>query len=227
MTAPRVFISMGTPYTSVYKDFRDELSRFLRESCDVDPRIIGVNEYPSGSPVEHIRSTMRNCAGVIIVAYERKYLEKGLEKRGAESSQTLEKRTYTTPWNHIESAIAYSLGLPLYIICQNGLTEEGLIESKVDWYVKHVDIHPGALSDRDLSESLRAWVKTRVIPRSKKSNVLPALSGRVKFAEMTPVEFWAFCVMLLGVFLLGSAIGPVQWLANWFHTIHGVDVLHH
>jgi hypothetical protein len=48
---------------------------------------------------------MNKCAGVIIVAYERKYLEKREEKRGAKSPNALEKRTYTTPWNHIESEI--------------------------------------------------------------------------------------------------------------------------
>jgi hypothetical protein len=109
---------MGTPYTAAYKQFREELETFLRDSCGVDPRIIGKNEYPSGNPLEHIRSKMRQCAGVIIVAYERKYLETGMEKRGAEAEhkeQKLENRIYTTPWNHIESAIAYSLGLPLYI----------------------------------------------------------------------------------------------------------------
>jgi hypothetical protein len=221
---------MGTPYTTVYAQFRDELETFLRDSCGVDPRIIGKNEYPSGSPLAHIRSVMRQCAGVIIVAYERKYVETGVEKRGAAAAQKIRDCSYTTPWNHIESAIAYSLELPLYILCQNGLSEEGLIESKIDWYVQHIDIAPGALLRPEVVESIRAWINTRVIPSSKKPNIsngqpniLNSLRGHVKFSEMTPLDLWSFIGMLTLVWLLGVAIGSrFPWLADWVHNIRNL-----
>jgi hypothetical protein len=224
MAPPRVFVSMGTPYTPVYAQFRDELESFLRDSCGVNPRIMGKNEYPSGSPLEHIRDVMRQCAGVMIVAYERKYVKSGVEKRGATAAQKIDNCSYTTPWNHIESAIAYSLELPLYIICQKGLSEEGLIESKIDWYVQHVDIAPGALSKPELIESIRAWINTRVIPASKKPNLLSSLRGHVKFSEMTPLELWSFVGMLVVVWLFGAATGSsFPWLADWAHTIHNLQ----
>ena len=116
METPRIFISMGTPYTEQYSQFRDELELFLRDTCKVDPRIIGKNEYPSGSPLEKIREVMRGCHGVLVVAYERKFLEAGIEKRGGAAPQQLNGLTYTTAWNHIESAMVFSFGLPLYII---------------------------------------------------------------------------------------------------------------
>ncbi len=223
MAPPRIFVSMGTPYTADASRFRDELEMLLRDRCGVDPRIIGKNEYPSGSPLAHIRSVMRECAGVIIVAYERKYLETGMEKRGGKSEHRLEKLTYTTPWNHIESAIAYSLELPLYIFCQNGLSEEGLIESKIDWYVQHVEIAPGALSRPEIFDSVRAWVNTRVIPRSKKRTIFESLRGLTKFSEMTPHELWAFFAMLAGVFALGAIASPyLVALANWAHVVHEI-----
>src|SRR5262245_35309084 len=111
MTTPRIFISMGTPYTDEYLQFRDGLEEFLRSSCMADPRIIDKHEYPLGSALEKIRDVMRTCHGVLVVAYERKYIEAGIEKRGSEKETRLEKLRYTTVWNHIESAIAYSLGL--------------------------------------------------------------------------------------------------------------------
>jgi hypothetical protein len=225
MATPRVFISMGTPYNQTYKDFRDGLESFLRDSCGVDPRIIGKNEYPSGSPLTHIRSVMRQCAGVIIVAYERKYLEAGVEKRGADSERKLENRTYTTPWNHVESAIAYSLDLPLYIICQKGLSEEGLIEDKIDWYVQYIDLKPEALSTPNLTGSIRSWVNSRVIPASKKSHLFDKLKGHAKFSEMTPLEVWSFIGMLVAVWLLGAATGPfVPWLTEWMHGVHSIQI---
>jgi hypothetical protein len=225
MAPPRVFISMGTPYTPIYRDFRDRLESFLRDSCGVDPRIIGKNEYPSGNPLSHIRSVMRECAGVIIVAYERKYLESGMEKRGADSPLKLENRTYTTPWNHIESAIAYSLGLPLYIICQRGLSEEGLIEDKIDWYVQYIDIHPEVLTSPELTNSIRNWIESRVVPQSRKPNLLAKFGGHVKFSEMTPLEVWSFIGMLVAVWLLGAATGSFfPWLTEWMHSVHSIQI---
>jgi len=224
MTLRRVFVSMGTPYNEDSKRFRDELETLLRDSCGVDPRIIGKNEYPSGSPLAHIRNTMRGCSGVIIVAYERKYIETGVEKRGSANEQALKKRIYTTPWNHIESAIAYSLDLPIYIFCQNGLTEEGLIESKNDWWVQSIDIAPGAVSRPEVVESIRAWINTRVVPRSQKSNMAKSLQGRVKLSEMTPHELWSFFGMVGGIFVLGALVGPyvpvLPWILHFLHILH-------
>lgn len=201
---PRIFISMGTPYSPQHTSFRDELEAMLRDQCKVDPRIIGKNEYPSGSPLEHIRQVMKSCSGIIVVAYERKYLESGTEKRGGPAAQKLSKRAYTTPWNHIESALAYSFELPLYILCQNGLVEEGLIETKSDWFVQKVNIDAGALSQPEVAASIRAWVDSRVVPRSKKRGAtMKALSGKAKISEMSPAEIASFVGMLGFAFLCG------------------------
>jgi hypothetical protein len=204
MVAARVFVSMGTPYTEEYSRFRDDLEAFLYNICAVDARIVGKNEYPSGSPLIHIREVMRSCHGVIVVAYERKFLESGIEKRGGDVAQKISQRTYTTPWNHIESSMAYSLGLPLYILCQRGLSEEGLIESKLDWYVQYLEISSAGLREPAVAESLRSWVNTRVLPNSKKPRSLLSTQGLVKFSEMTPDELLKFLGLLAAAFFLGA-----------------------
>jgi hypothetical protein len=209
MPAPRVFVSMGTPYTEEYGKFRDELDSLLRNACGVDPRIIGKNEYPAGNPLTHIYDVMRSCHGVIVVAYERKFLESGVEKRGGDAAQSISQRTYTTPWNHIESSMAYSLGIPFYVLCQKGLSEEGLIESKLDWYVQYMEISPAALRKTEVVESIRSWVNTRVLPNSKKPRSLMTMQGQMKFSEMTPHEMWSFLGMLAAAFLLGAGAATV------------------
>ena len=206
MGLPKVFISMGTPYTPEYAAFRDALEAFLRDHCKVDPRIIGKNEYPSGSPLPKIREVMRKCDGVIIVAYERKHLAKGAEKRGSDAEVAISNRAYTTPWNHIESAMAFGLNLPIHIICQNGLAEEGLIETKVDWYVQRVDIRPEVLADPKVGSALRAWIDERVVKYSRRPRFLRALLGNAQFSEMTPAEIFAALGVLGGAFALGAAV---------------------
>jgi len=208
---------MGTPFTEQYAKFRDELETLLRDRCGVNPRIIGKNEYPSGSPLSHIREVMRECHGVVVVAYERTFLESGIEKRGGPTETNINKRAYTTPWNHIESAIAYSLSLPLYILCQHELTEEGLIESKVDWYVQYVDLLPGVLSKPEISESIRSWVNSRVIPQARKPRRLQALLGGLKLSEMTPNELLVLVGTFSATFLLGA--GAAAFFPNFVALI--------
>jgi hypothetical protein len=205
MATPRIFISMGTPYTDTYRQFRDALEGFLRDQCGADPRIIGKNDYPDANPLAKIKEVMQSCHGVVVVAYERKFVSQGEEKRTSPSPLALTDRRYTTPWNHVESAMAFSLGLPLYIICQNGLAEEGLIETKMDWYVQYADIDASALNRPEVTQSIQGWVRARVAPNAAKSRIFRTIEGDLKLSEMTPKEIWAAVGLLTATFSLGAA----------------------
>lgn len=202
---------MGTPYTEAYSAFREELERVLRDRCGVDPRILGRNEYPAGSPVQKIYDVMRSCSGVIIVAYERKRIVSGVEKRGGKDERPITNEVYTTPWNHVESAIAYALKLPIYIIAEQGLTEEGLIESKIDWYVQKIAFDPGELHRIEVYESLRAFVNDRVLPHSKRRRPILQNFIKLKFSELTVEDY----MVLFG--FVATAFGAGVAFAKLFH----------
>ena len=205
MATPRIFISMGTPYTEDFERFRDALETFLRDQCDADPRIIGKNEYPDGNPLSKIKSVMSSCHGVIVVAYERKFVQSGLEKRSSNHTTELSDKSYTTPWNHIESAMAFSLDLPLYILCQKGLSEEGLIETKLDWFVQYIDIHPDCLQKPEVVQSLTGWINNRVLPKSKSPRLFRVVGGKVRLSDMTPTEIFGGLGIILTAFSAGVA----------------------
>jgi hypothetical protein len=150
---------------------------------------LGRSEYPSGAPIRHINDTMRTCDGVIIVAYERMRVEKGIDKPGGTEQRAFENEKFTTPWNHIESAIAYSLGLPLYIIAQRGLTEEGLIEAKVDWYVQKIDFTEESLRRPEVFESLSAWIRERVVKKVQRRRPPLEIFLKLRLTDLT-IEEW-------------------------------------
>jgi hypothetical protein len=158
---------------------------------------------------------MSSCDGVIIVAYERKFFSSGIERRGGAQQRPLADEKYTTAWNHIESAIAFALHLPIYVICENGLTEEGLIESKVDWFVNHLDFTGDTLSSPGATDSIRAWITDRVIPHSRKPKSLLSLAAKLKLSEMTGEE-WTAILALLGA-TFGLEIGAAKLLPAIFH----------
>jgi hypothetical protein len=198
---------MGTPYTEDQMRFRTALESLLRTQCGVDPRIIGMNEYPPGSPVHKIRDTMSTCDGVLVVAYERKYVQRGIERSGSKGERKIADEKYTTAWNHIESAIAFSMGIPLYILCETGIIEEGLIESKVDWFVKRITFEPDVLEKPEVLESIRAWVNERVLPHANKpTGLFPSLI-RLKFSELTLHDLYILIALLGASFALGTAVG--------------------
>lgn len=211
MRQPKIFVSMGTPYTERYQNFRDELESILRDNLGTDPRIIGKNEYPTGSPLQKIKEVMLDCDGVLVVAYERKFVEVGQEKRSGQSQTSIVGRTYTTPWNHIESAMAYSLGIPLYVICEKGLSEEGLIEAKLDWYVQYLDFNLDSLRDKNVQNSLRSWVNTIKGRRRRPST--QGIIGNVRLSDMTPTEISFVLGVLIASFALGVKFGNSSLLS--------------
>ncbi|MCX7380005.1 MAG: hypothetical protein NT133_00990 [Alphaproteobacteria bacterium] len=207
MAFPRVFVSMGTPYNEKYVQYRDALEIVLRDRCNVDPRIIGKNEHPPGNPLLKIRDVMMGCDGVLIVAYERKFVEHGIERRGGHGEQKLAGRSYTTPWNHVESAMAFALGKPIYIIRETGLQEEGLIETKSDWYVHTADFLVDSINSPAFVDSIRSWVEERVVPQSKKPKGLFSIASKLKLSEMTGEELAIFLTIVTLAFSLGGFFG--------------------
>jgi hypothetical protein len=208
---------MGTPYKAEHQRFRDNLEKLLRH-CGVEPRILGSTFQPITNILVQIRDEMSTCDGAIIVAYEKKYVESGMERRGAEPN--IEKRrespiagkSYTTPWNHVESALAFSLNLPLYIFCQNDLTQEGLIENSVGWAVRFIDFAPDALSTPEAASAIRDWIDRFVVPHSKQSLLkeqsrIPDKRRRLRLSELS-VEQWAGLLAIMG---FGFGFGIAAW----------------
>jgi hypothetical protein len=128
-----VFISIGGRYTSQQEAFLDSLLQFL-EGCGVTPRVMNKTrkDYPTGNPLISISQIMKECHGVIIVAFERKFFPEGVENRSSDNEIPLHDLRITTPWNQIEAAIAFARELPIIVLAEHGLHPEGLLEQKYD-----------------------------------------------------------------------------------------------
>lgn len=146
MAKKQVFVSMGFPYTKSQNEFLDALIELLR-SCDVEPRVMNKTDYPKGNPLKDVSETMRQCHGAIVVAFERTYFESGIERK---HKIDLKSVRYTTPWNQIEASLAFALQIPIFVLMEPNLWEEGLLEQKFDWYVDRISISAAALSNKDV-----------------------------------------------------------------------------
>jgi hypothetical protein len=204
MAKQNVFVSMGSPYTASQKEFLDALIELLR-SCDVEPRVMNKTDYPTGSPLKDISRVMKECHGVIVVASERTYFESGLEKR----QTPLQSVRYSTPWSQIEASMGFAHGIPIIVLMEPGLREEGLLEEKYDWYVERIRISPESLADKDVQNRVRAWC--RLVQTAKPSEVRGRIDAEMTLfalTQMLTLKSAGFLATLaLGIFLIGMLVG--------------------
>ena len=102
---------------------------------------------------------------------------------------------YTTPWNQIEASLAFALGIPIIVLMESGLREEGLLEQKYDWYVDRVSISAAALSDKDVRNRIMAWcrhLQTANVPENRgkidAEMTVKALMQMLTLKSMSPEE---------------------------------------
>ena len=129
-----VFLSYPTPCFSRQRDFIAKISDFLKAQ-GLEPRTLGVTDYDMDTPLKAIRRLMIESNGLITVAFRRTYIEKGTQRYRSDIDELQETQMdgkwMTTPWPHIEAAMAYQLGLPILIYREKGVVDDGILERGV------------------------------------------------------------------------------------------------
>lgn len=124
-----IFLSHPRPATAAQARFAEELGAYLADRGFV-ARTLGVTDYDMNAPLRAIRRTLLECNGVLTVAFRRMLVVEGrvLTTAGAE---TVGGAWLTSPWSHIEPALAYEMGLPVLHVRERGVRAEGIIERGV------------------------------------------------------------------------------------------------
>lgn len=132
--ASSIFLSYPKPCFEKQEVFIEKLRRYLI-SRELSPRTLGVTDYDMDAPLTAIRRLMLESNGLITVAFRRTYIEKGTSRFRTDveglSPVELKDRWLTTPWAHIEPAMAYQLGLPILILRESGVVDDGILERGV------------------------------------------------------------------------------------------------
>jgi len=129
-----VFVSYPKPYMSVQQEFIDHVYAYL-DGRGLAPRTLGVTDYDVDAPLKAIRRLMLESNGLITVAFRRTYIEKGTGSYRTDISglqpKKLNGKWLTTPWAHIEPAMAYQIGLPILLLREKGVIDDGVLEKGV------------------------------------------------------------------------------------------------
>lgn len=140
-----VFLSYPRPFMQVQQDFIDQLCTFLN-SRGLEPRTLGVTDYDMDAPLKAIRRLMLESNGLITVALRRTFISSGTSRMGGDlaagsNESKIDNTWLTSPYCHIEPAMAYQIGLPILFLREQGVIEDGLLgKGVVGSYMPEFDL---------------------------------------------------------------------------------------
>lgn len=153
-----VFFSVASPFNTNQQLFINKLKAFFKPYGIILQPLVSWNE---DDPVLPIIDELKASSGCLVLALERYFIEAGKEKRGSQQEVELSTESLTSPWLHIETAIARSLDLPLLILKDENLKNEGLIHNdKQSWGIARVkEEEPDAIHEYPLKHFISNWIK--------------------------------------------------------------------
>jgi hypothetical protein len=205
-----VYISAGSSGNRQQEDFVIAMQSYLAAQ-GLAPRTVGRNYFKNQQPLQAVAECMRECAGVGIVAFERVYVEKGIERRDSPQQVGLSDVKIPTIWNHIEGAIAYTLSLPLLVLAEKDLRIKGLLEGGYDWYVQRITLDQSVFSSPEFVGIFNDWKErcsSHTLALRDQNQRKPfdpvGMSVGQLLSALRPGQLWAALVALSGA-LVGIA----------------------
>jgi hypothetical protein len=129
-----IFLSYPKPHVVRQQTFIEQFEKYLRDR-GLEPRTLGVTDYDMDAPLKAIRRLMLESNGLVTIAFRRTLIIQGKSRPapdiGREKETELNNIWLTSPYCQIEPAMAYQLGLPILILRESGVRQEGLLEKGV------------------------------------------------------------------------------------------------
>jgi hypothetical protein len=216
MDKPKVFLSVGSTGTKLQQDATESIFRVI-EACGLSPRQMDKNEWSVEQPLRAVRRVMGECHGAVIIAFTRYEFPSGVERAKNASFKELGLTRFPTVWNQIEAALAYGRDLPLLVICEHGLRDDGLLESKYDWRVFWTSFEPEELRSDRFSGFMQSWKRlvdahveaSRTMPGAGETD-LSKLSVAKLLSLLTVSQAWAV-LAALGSVLAAVAVAAFKF----------------
>jgi hypothetical protein len=114
-------------------EFIDSIKTIL-DSKGFLARTLGVTDYDMEEPLTAIRRLMLECNGVITIAFRRTLIIEGTIRSTSDNGETetsLKNIWLTSPYSHIEPAMAFQVGLPVLILREKGVIADGVLEKGI------------------------------------------------------------------------------------------------
>lgn len=128
-----LFISkLGTLDSTQRKQF-DSAIAALKKLGNVEIQKIERDQYPNVSQLTDVSTHLEKCDGCVIFAFGYLNVIKGFihEHVEGEDRKVIDNQLYSSPWLHIEAALANGRQMPCLIIYNNNLCRDGMFEDNI------------------------------------------------------------------------------------------------
>jgi hypothetical protein len=153
-----IFLSYPKPFLKRQENFIEKINEYLLER-NLAPRTLGVTDYDMDVPLTAIRRLILESNGLITIAFRRSLINDGVRKPNSDIGEVeynLSGKWLTSPYCQIEPAMAYQIGLPVLILREKGVIDDGILEKGVmGTYMPEFDL------DSDINEYFESkeWVQ--------------------------------------------------------------------
>jgi hypothetical protein len=121
-----VFLSYATPYNRLQSLFLDRIIMELRNVL-LFPRTLGVSDLETEVPIAAIRHMILSSYGLLAVAFRRVLIERAVSRPGTPREMVYTNQWLSSPYLQIEPSMAYQQGLPILILVENGVIQDGTL----------------------------------------------------------------------------------------------------
>ena len=158
-----VFLSYPKPFLKEQEEFIDMMINYLK-GRGVEPRTLGVTDYDMDAPLIAIRKLMAKSSGLITVAFRRNFIKRGEIRPNSDLGQASKKifeEWTTSPYCQIEPAMAFQMDLPILVLREKGVMEEGILEKgATGTYLTEFELGKSGtvyLESEEWSQLIRQW----------------------------------------------------------------------
>ncbi len=130
-----IFLSRPNPFIINHQYFLEKLqSQF--DKYNIQTVTLQADNYDLTDSLNYLKGMIKQCYGIVIVGFKQMFIDKGSKKKGGKSNPNffypdeidISGQALTSPFCHIEGTIGLLNDLPLLIINEEGVREEGIIK---------------------------------------------------------------------------------------------------
>ena len=130
-----VFLSRPNPFLKEQELFLEKLQQILDE-LGVRTITLQADNYDLSDSMNYLKGMIKRCYGIIVVAFRQYYIDQGFKKKGGSENPAffypqeidVSGQALTSPFCQIEGTIGILYDLPLLIMNEKGVREEGILQ---------------------------------------------------------------------------------------------------
>lgn len=130
-----VFLSRPNPFLDAHQYFILKLQEQF-DKYNIQTVTLQADNYDLTDSINYLKGMIKQCYGIAIIGFKQIFIETGSKKRGGRENSTfycpneidISGQALTSPFCHIEGTIGLLNDLPLLVINEEGVREEGIIK---------------------------------------------------------------------------------------------------